>query len=363
MQSNDNRIERNLIEESGRLEVIESDRNQLLDNVVRRASETGLSLEFARDNVARGNDLRSNKSGIHLKSSSGNVLEANNASDSESTGISLESESYSNDLIRNESSHNDGEGIYIGIEAAAGSGMLLEGNRTDNNKGYGMYVSKPTHVIKGNSANDNGSWGIYAGEPSNGRTNVDAGGNRGQGNLGPLDPITLQPQQCHLVECTGGPPLGGDNVAPDTQLTERPSNPSTDDVAVFRFTGSDNISDVTFQCSITTAEAFAPCDSPAVYEGLVPGLHQFRVRAVDASGNVDATPATHIWTIGAQPAGQAPETTIEAAPDLTTVRTDARFAFLASERNATFECRIDSAAFGPAPGRACRERSWARVAN
>ena len=37
VQSNDNRVERNLIEESGGLEVIESDRNQLLDNVVRRA--------------------------------------------------------------------------------------------------------------------------------------------------------------------------------------------------------------------------------------------------------------------------------------------------------------------------------------
>ena len=291
------------------------------------------------------------------------MLEANNASDSESTGISLESESYSNDLIRNESSHNDGEGIYIGIEAAAGSGMLLEGNRTDNNKGYGLYVSKPSHVIKGNSANDNGSWGIYAGEPSNGRTNVDAGGNRGQGNLGPLDPITLLPQQCHLVECTGGPPLGGDNVAPDTQLTERPPNPSTDDVAIFRFDGSDNISDVTFQCSVTTAEAFAPCDSPAVYEGLEPGLHQFQVRAVDASGNVDSTPATYSWTIGAQPAGQAPETTIEAAPDPMTVRSDA--ASSSSRPSATRPSSAGSTArpSGRARGPACRACSSARAAS
>ena len=76
VQSNDNRVERNLIEESGGLEIIESDRNELIENVVRRANDSAVSLEFARDNVVRGNDLRTNKSGIYLKSSTGNRLEA-----------------------------------------------------------------------------------------------------------------------------------------------------------------------------------------------------------------------------------------------------------------------------------------------
>src|ERR671914_1854591 len=350
VQSNDNRVERNLIEESGGLEIIESDRNELIENVVKRANDSGVSLEFARDNVVRGNDLRTNKSGIDLKSSAGNRLELNDASDSESTGISLEADSFDNKLIRNQSSNNDGDGIYVGIEAPAGTGMLIEGNVTNNNKGYGIVAAKPAHVIKGNSANDNGSWGIYSGLPSNGRSNVDAGGNRAQGNLGPLDPVTLMPQQCHLVNCEGGPPIGGDVVPPDTQINERPPNPSTGDTALFRFTGSDNATDVTFQCSITgTAEpeSFAPCTSPAIFEGLSVGTHTFQVRAVDASGNVDSSPASYVWTVGEQPAGQPPETTIDVGPDLRTVSTDATFEFLASERNATFQCRLDSAEFGP----------------
>ena len=119
VQSNDNRVERNMIEESGGLEIVESDRNELIENVVQRSNDSAVNLEFARDSLVRGNDLRTNKSGINLKSSTGNRLEANDASDSEGTGISLESQSFDNELIRNKSSNNDGDGIYVGDEAPA----------------------------------------------------------------------------------------------------------------------------------------------------------------------------------------------------------------------------------------------------
>lgn len=36
---------------------------------------------------------------------------------------------------------------------------------------------------------------------------------------------------------------------------------------------------------------FAPCGSPRAYKHLKPGKHAFRVKAVDAAGNVDGTPA------------------------------------------------------------------------
>ena len=81
-------------------------------------------------------------------------------------------------LVGNISSNNDGDGIYVGDEAAGGSGMLIEGNTTNNNKGYGIFVPKVSHTIKDNIANDNGSWGIWASEGSNGRVNIDGGGNR-----------------------------------------------------------------------------------------------------------------------------------------------------------------------------------------
>ncbi len=50
----------------------------------------------------------------------------------------------------------------------------------------------------------------------------------------------------------------------------------------------------TFNCSLDAA-AFAACTSPQTYSGLTNGSHTFQVRAVDAAGNVDPTPATYTW--------------------------------------------------------------------
>jgi hypothetical protein len=55
-----------------------------------------------------------------------------------------------------------------------------------------------------------------------------------------------------------------------------------------------------FQCKLD-AGAFAACTSPKSYSGLAPGSHTFQVRAVDVSGNVDATPGTFTWTIAPLP--------------------------------------------------------------
>ena len=343
--SDGNRIERNALEETGGLEVVESSENELVENTVTRSTEDGLSLEYARDNVARDNDLRGNKGGISLKASSGNRLEGNDASNSESTGISLEAQSFSNVLRDNESSANIGDGIYVGDEAPAGSGSVIEGNSTSSNIGYGIYVPKPSHVIKGNTANDNGTWGIWVSEGSNGQVNVDAGGNRAVGNNGPLDPLTLRPLQCYVVNCEGGDTPSSDQIAPETLIIEAPPEETDSGSATFRFTGTDNASAVEFQCRLDDG-AFAPCESPRTLT-VGAGEHAFEVRAVDASGNVDPTPARHEWEVEAGPGDRAPETVIESGPDATTVSTTATLHFGADEPGATFECALDSAAFTP----------------
>ena len=340
LPSDGNRIERNTIEDGGGLRVIESGENELIDNVVTRSSDPGLVLEFSRDNLVRGNDLRNNNRGISLKSSSGNRIEGNDASQSQSTGVVVADLSFSNVLLQNTSSDNQGDGIYIGDEAPPGSGSLLERNRTENNNGMGIYVPKPSHTLTANSSNDNGNWGIYVGEPSNGRVNVDGGGNRATGNNGPLDPMTLLPLQCFIIQCAGGAGSATDVTAPDTSILDGPPATTTNDRATFRFTGSDNASSVEFQCQLD-GSGFGLCTSPASYESLAPGVHTFQVRAVDGSGNVDLTPATHTWEIAAQPLGQPPETTIDSGPDLTTVSTSATFTFSADESGASFECALD----------------------
>ena len=58
-----------------------------------------------------------------------------------------------------------------------------------------------------------------------------------------------------------------------------------------------------FECRLDGA-AFAPCGSPQAYAGLPDGAHRFEVRARDALGNVDGSPAQRNWTV--RGAGQAP---------------------------------------------------------
>ena len=98
-----------------------------------------------------------------------------------------------------------------------------------------------------------------------------------------------------------------------------------------------------FQCRLDSTDAgdFVPCSSPHVVTGLSVGTHTFDVRAVDFSGNIDQTPATHTWTIDAPAPGVPPDTTIDSGPDATTVATSATFTFSANEPGVTFECCLD----------------------
>ncbi len=90
-----------------------------------------------------------------------------------------------------------------------------------------------------------------------------------------------------------------DLTAPDTTLVQRPADPSYTASATFSFTSSESPS--TFECRLDTAPLFAPCPSPMAYTGLTEGRHTFQVRAVDAAGNTDATPASFSWIVNALP--------------------------------------------------------------
>jgi parallel beta-helix repeat protein len=335
--STGNRVQGNIISDSSgpALEIDTSSENELLDNVGLLTDSYAIDLYQADDNVIRGNDVSSNKGGIALNQSTGNVIESNDASNSDSTGIVLQSQSFTNILRSNTSNDNDGGGIYIGDETPAGQGTMVEGNTANGNVGMGIQASKPSHIFRGNVAFDNGSWGIHAGDPSNGRSNIDGGGNVAQGNDGPLG-VDLKPQQCYNIRCEGGPG-GGDVIAPNTSLLETPIDPSTESVAVFRFTGADDKSPVAFECRFesTLETDWQICTSPKAYNDLTNGEYTFEVRARDFSGNVDPTPASYTWNV----ALGAFAASIDSKPDKVTVNTGATFTFSASRQSGvTFQC-------------------------
>ncbi|MET0600507.1 MAG: Ig-like domain-containing protein [Baekduia sp.] len=138
-----------------------------------------------------------------------------------------------------------------------------------------------------------------------------------------------------------------DTTPPETTITVAPSN-GTATTASLSFTSNES---GTFQCKLD-AGSYGACTSPNTYTGLGTGSHTFSVRATDAAGNTDATPAATTWTISAAPPADttAPTPAITSQPPATTAATNASFAFSGSDDTTpagslTFRCKLDSAAY------------------
>ncbi len=99
--------------------------------------------------------------------------------------------------------------------------------------------------------------------------------------------------------------VGTDITPPETHLTATPADPSTNSAASFSFTGTDHVGVTSFMCNLDSG-GFVACSNPQSYAGLALGAHTFQVKAIDAAGNVDASPASHTWTIIPAPPPSAP---------------------------------------------------------
>ncbi len=84
-----------------------------------------------------------------------------------------------------------------------------------------------------------------------------------------------------------------DRTPPDTTITRLGSTPSTTSVTNFILTSNEV---ATYQCSLDSA-SFESCDSSYATPSLTDGEHTLIVKAVDAAGNNDLTPAVHTWTV------------------------------------------------------------------
>ncbi len=89
-----------------------------------------------------------------------------------------------------------------------------------------------------------------------------------------------------------------DVVPPDTTIQSGPSGTVLPETVSFTFTASEG--GASFECSLDGG-AYGACVSPKQYPSLASGPHTFRVRAVDAGGNADETPAERSFQIAKPP--------------------------------------------------------------
>jgi hypothetical protein len=106
-------------------------------------------------------------------------------------------------------------------------------------------------------------------------------------------------------------PVPPDTTPPETTLTSAPPETVTAPSATFTFTSSEDGSD--FECALDGAP-FTGCASFVVHNGLAIGPHHFEVRAIDAAGNPDPTPAAHDWTVVDAPGRPHPPPPEDAQP-------------------------------------------------
>lgn len=78
------------------------------------------------------------------------------------------------------------------------------------------------------------------------------------------------------------------DTPPETTITKRPPNKSKKRKFKFKFVASTPVA--TFQCKLDR-QPFRSCSSPHKLRRLQRGRHVFKVRAVDATGNADPSPA------------------------------------------------------------------------
>ncbi len=158
--------------------------------------------------------------------------------------------------------------------------------------------------------------------------------------------IDLGGASCPTTDARGEPRPEGEacdagayETNPPQTTTDGPAQPTN----APSITLTSDEANSTFECRVVGEGDFSACTSP-YQPTLGTGTHTVEVRAIDADGYVDATPASVTFTVDATP----PDTTITGGPTGTvhsTNPTTTQTWTFTSEAGATFECRLDNAAF------------------
>ena len=151
-----------------------------------------------------------------------------------------------------------------------------------------------------------------------------------------------------LFTSAGEVGASADRATPDTHIKSFPPSPTKETVAAFRFASEGGAA---FRCSLD-GKPFRACKSQETYRALAAGEHRFRVRAVDAAGRADPTPASRSWMVVVEDV--APVVTIEGAPRIESYHEYHYFRFSADVPGSDFFCSLDDEPSAPCTSGAYR---------
>ena len=231
--------------------------------------------------------------------------------------------------------------VAIGSPGAANNGRLRSGSA---NVIYGQRTADPGDIDLANITATQGARGVRVDGTTTGELAGAGVGGGGDLNGDGHPDVVLGVPAATTTSPGDGAVYVVDLATPETTVGPAPAL-TRDATPTFRFRSSEP---GTFQCSFDRGSAsFAPCTGPSgsytLIHPVTDGTYTFRVAAVDASGNVDPTPATRTLRIDAT----APNTKITSHPKRTVTLPRHRhqmtvaFRFAASESGSTFRCRFD----------------------
>ncbi|HTV67542.1 MAG TPA: Ig-like domain-containing protein, partial [Rhizobiaceae bacterium] len=145
-----------------------------------------------------------------------------------------------------------------------------------------------------------------------------------------------------------------DMAEPDTSITMAPPSPMKGLwTATFHFTGNGTGSTIARYEASLDGEPFETVSSgPLHLSGLAEGSHTLKIRAVDAAGNTDTTPAQYTWIVDST----APDTTIGSTPATLSNSGNASFTFSGTDFGdnprpiTSYQHRLDGGAWSSPSG-------------
>jgi CSLREA domain-containing protein len=298
-------------------------------NVIAGAETNGVLIENENNLLVSNTIIGSGTAGVRVQKfggvipSAGNLFGGETAADeneiSDSGGDAIEIVEDENDdeqIARNFGSGNAGLFIDLGKNGPGNEASgpndgiqapVIGKATTSGISGSGALANAEVRVfekatasegeIKGflgkTNADGSGNWELTYGAKIAGKTNVGVNQSALEGTselaFGVTEPEPEQPGGGG--EKGGGGGGGGgtgkDTTPPETKIAKKPK-PDGGPKAKFKFSSSEPAS--SFECKLDK-KPFKKCRSPKTYKGLKPGKHVFKVRAKDAAGNVDPTPA------------------------------------------------------------------------